>query len=177
MPDEKIVFEEKQFLGLNRHSIMRRLILAVFCFIAYYWSENPKPVDTALFKIGEYPGDTHYGQLFFLMGIVILLFSALLLFVLHMRTLVVSGVILIDGLWSARRVRIEIGSIVSARKARLKPSFFNRPVYNLHTKGRIRFYTYGNEVIELTMNDGIIYRIGTQKADLLLGLIQDFNRQ
>lgn len=172
-----ILFEEKQYLGLNRHSLLRRMIIAVFCFIAYYWSENPKPLDTALFTIGEYPGNTHYGRLFFLMGLTVLVFSGLLLFVLHMRTIVSGGVIILDGIWSARRVRIELGSLVSCRKVRLKPSFFNRPVYNLHNRGRIRFYTYGNEVVELTMKDGTVYRIGTQKAESLLEAIRAFNKE
>jgi len=172
MNTEQILFDERQYLGLNRHSIMRRLLVAVFCFTAYYWSENPKPVSTALFELGEYPGDTHYGRLFFWLGIVVLVFSVLMLFILHMRTTVIPGAMIIDGLWSARRVRIELGSIVSARAVRLKPSFFIRPVYNLHTRGRIRFYTHGNEAVELTTRDGIIYRIGTQRPEQLLQAIR-----
>lgn len=165
-------FEERQYQGLNRHSLVRRLLLSVFCFVAYYWSENPKPVNLELFEIGEYPGRDHSGQLFFLMGIIILVFSAALLFVLHMRTSIREGAMIIDGLWSARRVRIYLGGISSARKIRLKPSFFNRPVYNLFSKGRIRFYTYGSDAIEMTTPDGLIYRIGTQRPDELLAVIE-----
>ncbi|MGL4599144.1 MAG: hypothetical protein ACRCYO_16610 [Bacteroidia bacterium] len=163
-----IRFEEKQHHGLNRHSLLRRLLLSVFCFVAYYWSENPKPVDLDLIHIGEYPGRDHSGQLFFVLGIAILVLSGLLLFVLHMKTEVYENVLLLSGFWGARLVRIDIQGIESARKVRLKASFFNRPVYNLHSKGRIRFYTYGADAIEITMRDGLIYRIGTQRPEELL---------
>ena len=46
-------FIEKQYLGLNKMSIFRRVSLAIFCFIAYYWRENHE----------------RSGDLFFLMGI------------------------------------------------------------------------------------------------------------
>ena len=72
---------------------------------------------------------------------------------------------------SARKVRIDLEGIVSAKKIRLKPSIFNRPVYNLHNRGRIRFYTYGNDAVELTARDGLVYRIGTQRPDELLRAI------
>jgi hypothetical protein len=166
------VFEERQFHGMNRHSIVRRLLFSVFCFVAYYWSENPKPVETELFRIGEYPGRDHSGQLFFLLGILILILSAILLFVLHVRTIVKDGALTLDGFWSARRVRIELSGIKSARLVRLKPSIFSRPVYNLHNKGRIRFYAHGNDALELTTRDGLIYRIGTQRPEELLQIIQ-----
>lgn len=171
MKTENILFEEKQFHGMNRHSIVRRLLLAVFCFVAYYWSENPKPVNLELFRIGEYPGRDHSGQLFFLLGICVLVLSALLLFVLHMRTVVSTEAIVIDGFLSARRIRIDLKGIASVRRIRLRPSIFNRPVYNLHTKGRVRFYTHGNEAVELTTRDGLIYRIGTQRPEQLLSIL------
>jgi hypothetical protein len=172
MNPEKPLFDERQFHGLNRHSLVRRLLLAVFCFVAYYWSENPKPVNLQLFEIGEYPGRDHSGQLFFILGLSILVLSAILLFVLHMRTTIRQEAIFIDGILNARKVRIYLKGIASARKIHLRPSIFNRPVYNLHSKGRIRFYTYGNEAVELTTHDGLIYRIGTQRPDELLNVIE-----
>jgi hypothetical protein len=167
-----MIFEEKQYQGLNRHSLVRRLLFSMCCFVAYYWSENPKPVELDLFRIGEYPGKDHSGQLFFVLGIAVMLLSVALLFVLHMRTQIKDGVIILDGLWAARRVRIDLSGIKSARIVRFKPSVFNRPVYNLHTKGRIRFYTYGNETIELITRDGIVYRIGTQRPEEFLQAIK-----
>lgn len=172
MQPEQILFEERQYHGMNRHSLVRRLLLAVFCLVAYYWSENPKPVNLELFRLGEYPGRDHSGQLFFVLGISVLVLSALLLFVLHMKTTVTPGAIILDGIWSARRIRIDLKGIASVRKIRLRPSVFNRPVYNLHNRGRIRFYTHGQEAVELTTHDGLIYRIGTQRPVELLRTIQ-----
>lgn len=170
-PPEKILFEEKQFLGMNRLSLLLRTIVATFCFVTYYWSENPKPVSTVLFDIGAYPGDESYGNVFFVMGLGILILSALLLFVLHIRTTMTAGALLVDGLWTSRRVRIELSGIVAVRKIHYKPSILRRPVYNLYSRGRVVFYTRGRDAVELTTSDGLIYRIGTQRADELLNLL------
>jgi hypothetical protein len=172
MKTETGYFEEKQFHGLNRHSLVRRLLLAVFCFVAYYWSQNPKPVNLELFRLGEYPGRDNSGQLFFILGIAILFLSAVMLFILHMKTTVKEGAVFIDGISSSRKVRVDLKGIASVKKIRLHPSIFNRPVYNLHSKGRVRFYTYGNDAVEMTTRDGLIYRIGTQRPDELIGVIE-----
>lgn len=171
---EQALFEEKQYLGSNRYSILRRLVLALFCFIAYYWSENPKPVEVSGITIGAYPADDipNSGQLFFLMGVVILVLSGLMIFVLHIRTTVTSKSIIIDGLWTSRKVKIDLGNIVSAKVIRYSKYFFKRPVYNLHFKGKIRFFTSGNEALELTDRDGLVYRIGSQRARELESVIQ-----
>jgi hypothetical protein len=165
---ETIYFDERQYHGLNRHSMLRRLLLATFCFVGYYWSENPKPVETDFFRIGEYPGNDRSGELFFVLGLAVLALSVLLLFILHMRTLVLQQAVLVDGRWPVKRVRIDLNGIDSIRKVRLKPSVLNRPVYNLFNKGKIRFYTHGNDAVELTTTDGIIYRIGTQRPEELI---------
>ncbi|GAB4149637.1 MAG: hypothetical protein Fur0041_22710 [Bacteroidia bacterium] len=168
MSDHKPLFEEKQYQGLNRHSMVRRMLLAVFCFVAHYWSEHPQPVNLTFFRLGEYPGNDENGKLFFILGLVVMIFSVVLLFVLHMRTTVHHGAIVLESLWTARKVRIDLKGIRSVKKTRLKPSLFNRPVYNLHTKGKIRFYTHGNDAIELTTEDGLVYRIGTQRPEEFL---------
>lgn len=148
--------------------MLRRLLLAVFCFIGYYWSENPEPVELDLFRIGEYPGNDRSGELFFALGIAILALSVGLLFILHMQTTLTNQALWIDGLWTARRVRIDLKGIVKVRRVRLKPSLLNYPVYNLFNKGKIRFYTHGNDAVELTAGDGLIYRIGTQRPAELM---------
>ena len=38
--DDENQFIEKQYLGLNKMALTRRLALAIFCFIAFYWREN-----------------------------------------------------------------------------------------------------------------------------------------
>ena len=144
-------FIEKQYLGLKKIALTRRLALAVFCFIAYYWKEN----------------HDKSGELYFIIGIAIIIFSILLLFVLHFETNVFNGSIIFDGLWTSRKIKIDIVSLVSAKKVNYSKYIINRAVYNLHLKGTIRFYTRGNDAVELTDKDGLIYLIGSQKAEEL----------
>jgi hypothetical protein len=84
----QLLFEEKQYMGHNRLSIIWRMILALFCFIGYYWSENPKPVMVSVFYIGSYPikNIPNSGEIFFLLGLIVLIMSAALTYVLHIHT-------------------------------------------------------------------------------------------
>jgi hypothetical protein len=150
-------FIEKQYLGLNKMSLTRRMSLAIFCFIAYYWRENH---DKA-------------GELYFFIGIGIMVVSMLLFFILHFETKVINGSIILDGLWTSRKVKIDTASIVSVKKAKYSKYFLNRSVYNLHLKGTIRFYTRGVDAVELIDKDGLIYLIGSQKAEELSRVISD----
>ena len=150
-------FVEKQYLGLNKMALTRRLALAVFCFIAYYWRENH---DKA-------------GELYFAIGIAIIIFSIVLFFVLHFETKVFNGSIILDGLWTSRKIKIDTASLVSAKKVNYSKYIINRAVYNLHFKGTIRFYTRGNDAVELIDKDGLIYLIGSQKAEELSRVINN----
>ena len=150
-------FIEKQYLGLNKMALTRRLALSVFCFIAYYWKENH---DNA-------------GELYFVIGIAIIVFSVLLFFVLHFETKVFNGSIILDGLWTSRKIKIDTVSLVSVKKVNYSKYIINRAVYNLHFKGTIRFYTRGDDAIELTDKDGLVYLIGSQKADELSRVINN----
>ena len=149
--------------------------MALFCFLAYYWSENPKPVDVSGIHIGSYPVQNieNSGQLFFIMGVAILLFSIGLVFVVHIHTIVMNEGITLTGLWTSRKVRISFTDIVSVRKVRYRKHSVGRSVYNLHSKGKIRFYTRGNELVELTDKTGLKYRIGSQRASEMLEVIRE----
>ena len=148
-------FIEKQYLGLNKMSLTRRLSLAIFCFIAFYWREQ----------------HNKEGELYFFVGIAIIVISVLLFFILHFETKVFNGSIILDGLWTSRKVKIDTASIVSVKKTTYSKFFLNSSVYNLHIKGKIRFYTRGREAVQLTDKDGLIYLIGSQKVDELLRVI------
>ena len=150
-------FIEKQYLGLNKMALTRRLALAIFCFIAYYWRENH---DKA-------------GELYFVIGIAIIVFSMLLFFVLHFETKVLNGSIILNGLWTSRKIKIDTVSLVSVKKVNYSKYIINRAVYNLHFKGIIRFYTRGNDAVELTDKDGLVYLIGSQKAEELSRVINN----
>lgn len=174
MKDDELIFEERQYMGYNRFSMLVRTILAVFCFMAYYWSENPKPVELTFFKIGSYPIQhiSQSGTIFFIIGLFVLLISIALTYVLHIHTKVYNDYIIIDGFWNARRVKINLNGITHIRKSRYKKNAFRRAVYNLHNKGIIKFYTSGSDFIELTDNSGFVYRIGSQKTVELYRLLK-----
>lgn len=163
---ETQLFDEKQYMGHNRLSMIWRTIIALFCFVGYYWSENPKPVQVAVFRIGSYPVSEipNSGKMFFLLGILMVMFSAMLTFILHTHTKIYETYMVIDGFWTARKVKINLDSIIHIRKSKYQKHIFRRAVYNLHSRGIIRFYTSGTEFIELKDNAGFTYRIGTQKA-------------
>lgn len=170
--EEQLLFEEKQYMGFNKWSILWRTVLALFCFILYYWSENPKPIAVSGIELPASPVDEHSGHLFFLMGIVIMVLSLVLVFVLHIKTTVNSNSLTLDGLWTSRKVKIGIANIAEVNKVKYSEYILNPPVYNLHFKNKIRFYTSGNNAVELTDKDGQVYLIGTQKADQLTELLK-----
>ena len=150
-------FTEKQYLGMNKMSLTRRMSLAIFCFVAYYWRSN----------------HDKEGDLFFFIGIIIIVISVLLIFVLHFKTQVVNGSIILDGLWTSRKIKINTSSLVTVKRVKYSKYILNRAVYNLHLKGTIRFYTKGVDAVELTDKDGLIYLIGSQKAEELTRVIQN----
>ncbi|WP_317897241.1 hypothetical protein [Aurantibacillus circumpalustris] len=170
----EVLFEEKQYLGHNRLSIVIRTMLALFCFLGYYWSENPKPVQVSFFKIGSYPiqSISNSGLIFFIVGTSILILSAALTFVLHIKTKVYKGYMVLDGFWTSRIIKIDLSTITSIRKSRYKRNIFKRAVYNLHNNGIIRFYTSGEDFIELIDNTGFTYKIGSQKPQELYNVLK-----
>ena len=150
-------FIEKQYLGLNKMSLSRRIALAIFCLVAYYWRENH---DKA-------------GELYFFIGIAIMVISMILVFILHFETKIKNGSIILDGLWTSRKIKIDTLSIVTVKRVKYSKYILNRAVYNLHLKGTIRFYTRGVDAVELTDKDGLIYLIGSQKAEELTRVIKN----
>lgn len=174
MESNRIIFEEKQYMGHNRLSILTRSVLALFCFLGYYWSENPKPVQVSFVTIGSYPIENinQSGVIFFFTGVLILILSGGLTYILHIHTKVYNGYILIDGFWTTRKVKIDLNNITHVRKSRYKRNILRRAVYNLHNKGIIKFYTSGEEFIELTDNSGFAYRIGTHRSSEFYNIIK-----
>lgn len=140
------LFEEKQYLGFNKYTVISRISLALICFFYYYInSERSQPA-----------------ELFLILGVIILVISFILLFVLHLHTKVFEDSLILEGFWTTRKVKISLKDIVSVEKVQYDPFFFNSPVYNLHKKGTIRFYTRGDQAVRLTDKDGLIYLIGSQ---------------
>ena len=152
-----IIYTESQHLGSNKYSLNRRLVLAVFCFLTYFYSEqNPE------LGIGS------AANYLFVMGLFVLVLSVALLLVLFLKTEARDGKLTLDGLWTSREVKLDLRTIVSIEPVLYSKFFLNRPVYNLHRRGTVRFYCSGRKAVELADKDGLIYLIGTQKQDELV---------
>jgi hypothetical protein len=157
MTSEQPLFEEKQYLGYNQVSMLRRLSLALFCFGLYWWKIH----------------NGQNGDLFFLLGMIIIVISILLLFILHLKIRVYKTHLELDGLWTSRKVNIDLKNVVKIERKRYSQYHFNNPVFNLHLKGLVRFYTGGSEAVELTFKSGEPYRIGTLRPIELEKLLRE----
>jgi len=154
---DKPVFLEKQFLGREWIPISIRMVLAIFCFIIYFFTGNRERNSDLLVVVG-------FG---------ILIISIIMGFLLHFRTSVQNKSVILDGLWTTRLVKIDLNSIVKVEKGKYSRYLFNNPVYNLHKKGTIRFFTSGNDAIHLTDRDGLLYIIGSQHVNELERAIKE----
>lgn len=155
---DKPVFTEKQYLGREFIPITIRLVLAMFCFAAYFFTDQQQERN---------------GDLLVVVGFAIIIISIIMGFLLHFRTQVENKSIRLNGLWTTRLVKIDLNSIVKIEKNVYSKYLFNNPVYNLHTKGTIRFYAAGNDAIFLTDRDGLVYIIGSQHANEFLRAIKE----
>lgn len=147
--NHRYAFLEKQYIGRDYMRICIRLVLAAFCFAAYVYERDRDNTQDVYLVVG-----------FGIIGI-----SILLLFLIHYKTIIDNKSIILDGLWTAKKVKIDLNSITHVRKDRYNNFLFNNPVYNLHRKGSIRFYSSGKDAIVLTDRDGLEYFIGTQRPN------------
>ncbi len=155
--ENKYAYIEKQYLGRDYVRICIRLVMAAFCFAAYVYERDRDNTQ----------------DLFIVVGFGIIGVSILLLFLIQYKTIVDNKSIILDGLWTTKKVKIDLNSIVNVRKDVYSRYFFNNPVYNLHTKGTIRFYSSGKDAVVLTDRDGLEYVIGTQRPNELYLVIRD----
>jgi len=153
---DKAEYVEKQYLGREFIPLTIRLVMAIFCFAAYFFTD-----------IGSNNND-----ILAVVGFAIIIISIIMGYLLHFRTRVLNKSVILDGLWTTRLVKIDLNSIVKAEKAGYSRYLFNNPVYNLHSKGTIRFYTGGKDAIHLTDRDGLVYIIGSQHPNEFLRAIQ-----
>ncbi|MBE8713321.1 hypothetical protein [Sphingobacterium hungaricum] len=153
---EEYLFQEKQYLGRDKTWISVRLILALFCFSAYYLNLD----------------HLASSQLFFIVGASIIVVSIIMMYMINYKTEVTPNFLTLSGLWSTSLVKIDLNSIVKVEKKPYSTYFFNNPVYNLHKNGKIRFYSDGRDAVWLTDRDGLIYIIGTQRADELVKAVK-----
>src|SRR5476651_2865881 len=145
---EKPIFIEKQYLGREFIPITIRLVLSMVCFAAYFMTDA-----------------ADRNNLLVVVGFAIIIISIILGFLLHFSTRVQNKSVLLDGLWTTRLVKIDLNSIVKVEKGKYSRYLFNNPVYNLHSRGTIRFYAAGNDAVYLTDRDGLVYIIGSRQPD------------
>jgi hypothetical protein len=79
----------------------------------------------------------------------------------------------LDGFWTTRKVKVDLNNIVKCETLKYSKILFNRPVYNLHVRGKIKYFTHGNWAVELTDKDGLRYRVGSQRFKELSKLINE----
>ncbi len=147
----KPAFTEKQYLGREFIPITIRLALAILCFAVYFFTFERE----------------RNGDLLLVVGFGILVISILMGFMLHFRIRVVNKSVLIDGLWTTQLVKIDLNSITHVEQKPYSRYILNNPVYNLHKKGTVRFYTGGNCALYLTDRDGLVYIIGSLHSNEL----------
>ena len=147
-------FEEKQYLGYNQFNLIVRVIIAAGCLASYFLADASSVVDDS-------------SGLFLILGISVLVISLMLFFVLHIKTEIKDDFMFLSGFWTTRMVKIDLKNIVSCEKVKYSKFMLNRAVYNLHLKGKIKFFTSGTWAVELTDKEGLKYRIGTQRPDEL----------
>ncbi len=148
------VFIEKQYLGREWIPVTIRLVLAMVCFAVYFFTDEN-------------------ADILIVVGFAIIIISIILGFVVHFSTRVQNQSILLNGLWTTRLVKIDLKSIVKVEKGTYSRYWFNNPVYNLHSKGSIRFYTAGNDALHLTDRDGLVYIIGSQHCTEFYRAVQN----
>lgn len=153
----RYAFLEKQYIGRDYIRICIRLVMAAFCFAAYVYERDRDNTQ----------------DLFLIVGFGIIGISIILLFLIQYKTVINNKSIIIDGLWTAKKVKIDLNSIVKFRKDTYSNYLFNNPVYNLHRKGSIRFYSSGKDAVVLTDRDGLEYYIGTQRPNEMYLVIQE----
>ena len=154
---EQSTFEEFQFLGYNRFGTSRRLIVALFCFLFYFFSEEPADPSR---------------DLFFYLGVIMLLITVTAMFIPHCTIRVSHGKLQLKGPVSFRSVEIDLDGVDVVNVVDYSRFQLNRPVFNLHRKNLVRFYTFGKQAVEFETPNGERIRLGTQRPQALATAIR-----
>jgi hypothetical protein len=152
----KVIYIENQYLGRDRGWLSVRLLLALFCFVAYYLNIEHE----------------ENSRLFLVAGSIIILVSIIMMYMLHYRITVTESSIKMSGLWTTRLVKIDLNSVVKVENEGYSTFLINNPVYNLHQNGKIRFYAGGKKAVWITDREGLVYIIGSQRPKELVDAIK-----
>lgn len=154
----KYDYHERQYLGFNRFGIIRRTVIALFCLIFYYASET----------------DDEMKDLFFLLAIVILALSLISMLIQHLETRLDGSTLTLIGPMTFKKVTLDVEGLQSLEVKPYSRLRLNRPMFNLHRKGSIRFFTYGKWCVEFVTKDGERIRLGTQRPNGLKEILSKF---
>jgi len=150
-----IKFREVQYLGRNMYGLSRRLIMAIFCYIAHFYSEEKGNIE----------------GIFFLVGSIITLVSFVLLFIPYYTIELKEDVLLLKSL-QKKEVSIPLNVIRKADVCVYNRYHLNNPVFNVFNEKEFRFYAEGRKALLLNLEGGNILKIGVKKADLLYSEIK-----
>lgn len=153
----EIKYDEKQTLGYNSYSTSRRTILAIFCFVAYYYTENRS--DDA--------------DLLFVLGIFILVLSIALLFVTYLHITLNKEEVILSNLWNNKKIKLLYTDIKSIEATVYSNYHLNNPVFNMHQDDQIKFYAAGSQAVKITLNGGEVYLIGTYHPDRIIQVVKE----
>lgn len=146
-------YHEKQYLGFNRYGISRRLTLAGFCFVFYGVAGKASETDAS-------------ENVFFFLGIAILVLCLAALWIRHLEIKVNDGMMHLNCPMTRKKIQIPLAGISRVRIRRYSRYKFNRTLFNNHRRGKIRFYTHGKMAVQFTAN-GSVFLIGSTKAEKL----------
>jgi len=150
-------FKENQFLGFNSYSLAFRLLLAMFCFVAFFYSEDRM----------------QNADLLFVIGIFILLLSVVLLFVKYLSIIVDNETLTLKGMWKYQRVEIPLKDIRSVEKTIYNRYHLNYPAFKVNDSKRVKFYTNGRDAVKILLQNGNEMLIGTGRADELFRILNE----
>jgi len=153
---KKTLYIENQYLGRDRGWLSVRLLLALFCFVAYYINIEHE----------------RNNRLFLVAGAAIVFISMVMMYVQHYRIIVTENSVQMSELWTARLVKIDVNSIINVENKQYSTFLINNPVYNLHQKGKVRFYAGGKKAVWITDREGLVYIIGSQHPNELVASIK-----
>jgi len=151
-------FHERQFLGYNRFSLIRRMTVMLFCFLFYY--------------VADEKDNTR--DLFFYLGVILLVISAAAMLISHLDTRIEGSTLWLRGPMTFRKVTLDL---VGIKRVQIQPYsrfLLNRPVFNLHRHDSIRFYTHGRWSVEFVTRKDELIRLGTQRPEELKRVLVEF---
>jgi hypothetical protein len=154
----KFDFHERQYLGFNRFGIIRRTVIALFCLVFYWVAE----------------ADDQMKQLFFLLALVILGLSLISMLIQHLETRLDGHQLTLIGPMTFKKVVLDLSNLKSVEVKPYSRLRLNRPMFNLHRKGSIRFFTHGQWCVEFVTKDGEVVRLGTQRPNGLKEILSKF---